>query len=34
MYEQGRREMKNIGVALLTTNQVIDAVKRSESKQT
>lgn len=28
LYDQGRREMKNIGVALLSTSEVMDAVKQ------
>ncbi len=28
LYDQGRREMRNIGVALLATDQVIDAIRR------
>ena len=33
LYDQGRQEMKNIGVEVLSTSQVIDAVERNESKQ-
>jgi nicotinamidase-related amidase len=33
LYDQGRREMKNIGVEVLSTRQVIDAVERNDSKQ-
>lgn len=30
LYDQGRREMRNIGVELLSTEQVIDAVRHDE----
>ena len=33
LYDQGRQEMKNIGVEALSTNQVIDAVERNDSKR-
>jgi nicotinamidase-related amidase len=33
LYDQGRQEMKNIGVEVLSTSQVIDAVKRNDNKQ-
>ena len=33
LYDRGRQEMKNIGAAVLSTRQVIDAVKRNDSKQ-
>lgn len=32
LYDQGRLEMRNIGVELLSTSQVIDAVERGGSK--
>jgi nicotinamidase-related amidase len=33
LYDQGRQEMHNIGVEVLSTSQVIDAVERNHSKQ-
>jgi len=33
LYDQGRQEMKNIGIEVLSTSQVIDAVERNESRQ-
>lgn len=33
LYDQGRYEMRNIGVELLSTNQVINAVKRNDNKR-
>src|SRR5208337_2062833 len=30
LYDQGRQEMKNIGIEVLSTSQVIDAVERNE----
>lgn len=33
LYDQGRQEMKNIGVEVLSTSQVIDAVNCNDSKQ-
>ncbi len=33
LYDQGRQEMQNIGVAVLSTSQVIDAVEHNDSKQ-
>ncbi len=33
LYDQGRQEMKNIGVEVLSTSQVIDAVGCNDSKQ-
>jgi nicotinamidase-related amidase len=32
LYDQGRIEMRNIGVELLSTSQVIDAVKRNNKR--
>ncbi len=32
LYDQGRQEMQNIGVEVLSTDQVIDAVERNDSK--
>jgi nicotinamidase-related amidase len=32
LYDQGRREMCNIGVALLSTGQVIDAIRRDSER--
>jgi nicotinamidase-related amidase len=34
LYDQGRTEMKNIGVELLSTDQVIEAVERNDGKCT
>ncbi len=33
LYDQGRMEMRNIGIELLSTSQVIAAVKRNDNKQ-
>lgn len=30
LYDQGKREMKNIGVELLSTNQVVDAMRKND----
>jgi nicotinamidase-related amidase len=33
LYDQGRQEMKNIGVEMLSTSQVVNAVAHNNSKQ-